>query len=771
MSIKKFLKDKSGAAIVYIVVAAAILVLLGAATTTTAYVNLKATQVEKNSENNFYNADAIMNLITAGFERDMSVAYDAALTRYLADPTMKGLAHEVAQEKFAEIFFEQLLAQGLLLSDTDNRDFDNMYYNLEHIQNYVRFSLATSAVNRDDLRYTITAVNGYNYIDKIDNGRILRNLHVTYESDTGYFDEITTDIKITCPDVPTDTIPTPTDTIMLFHQGIEVNSTKGATVRGDAYVGADENGNALLLQDSSSLKIMSPIEAAIKGEIKTIQNNRLTLCSSHTTGAAEDWANKIYTENINLGKSTVASIIGRIYVLDDLEVNGSNTSVTLKGDYWGYSHGNTKASDSSSININGANTTLNITELQSLTLAGASYIDVHVIESGSYETNTGELSMGESFSVKSNQIAYLVDDKEFTTIGAPAYNKAKNFVSNPMSEEQYKKLINGTSWEQVQNNILNAPLSYGKSYKEFGVNAIKRVWRQDGTVHLYLEFKDEDSASTFFTTVYKGNGLMSQRLRAYAAEYISLLEISSNTKLYVNENYIDPSVALYTEAKIFNDGFNYSKNPADEQAMNVLCNSLKEEYLGNATIEGVKEKNTFDKIVDVATLRSFMSTATKASTDKHTNTTITTSSTKDKKGNVTNVVILQGSTDAKAILIDNEDSTEPYVITGGSGVIICTGDLEIKGDWMGTILCGGRTYIIGGSKEVPINITFDSKTIADTLALYYVTGKDSTDRKAHGVANVLIEYADYQVKDATIGEGNSTDRINQNLTFTNWDRQ
>ena len=769
MSIKKFLKDKGGAAIVYVVVAAAIIILLGAATTTTAYVNLKATQVEKNSENNFYNADAIMNLITAGFERDMSVAYDAAVTEFMAKPEYNQLNADQQWNAFSELFLQHLLAQGLTLEDSENRDFANVYYNLEHLQDYVRYSLATSAVNRDDVRYTITAVKGGNYIDKIDKGIILRNLHVTYESDTGYFDEITTDVKITTPKPP---IPGPDPeygTIMLFEEGIEVKTQKGVVVRGDAWVGDDDNGNALLLQDSSSLEIMSPMEAALKGEIKTTQNNRLTLRSSNTTGSAEDLANNIYTENLNIGKSAQVSIIGRIYVLDDLEVNGSNTDVTLKGDYWGYSNGNTKASDSSAININGANTTLNIAGLKSLTLAGASYIDVHVIDSGSHETNTGELTMGEAFSVKSNQVAYLVDDKEFTTIGAPAYNKVKNFVSNPMSKAQYDNLIKGTNWNAVQSAMINAPLSYGnKTYKDFGVTGIKKVFRQDGTVHLYLEFNNATSASNFFTTVYKGNGLMSQRLRAYAAEYISLLELNSDTELYINENYIDPSVMLYTEAKIFNDGFNYGKNTVDKNAMKALCDSLRQEYFGNEdkSIEGIKDKNTFNKIVDVAALKKFISEASDARTDKHTNTKITPFTSKGVQG-----VIIQGSTDAKAIIIDNADSSTPYVIEGGSGVIISTGDLEIKGDWIGTVICGGRTYCTGGSKDTPFGITYDSKTITDTLSLYYVTGEDGVDREVHGVMHVLKAYANFEVKDATKGEGTSDDRINTNLTFTNWDRQ
>lgn len=768
MSIKKFLKDKGGAAIIYVVVAAAIIILLGAATTTTAYVNLKATQVEKNSENNFYSADAIMNLITAGFERDMSIAYDAAVTEFMARPSYAQMTPDEQWNAFSDLFLYHLLDQGLTLEDSSNRDFANVYYNLEHLQNYVRFSLATSAINRDDLRYTITAVNGGNYIDKIDKGIILRNLHVTYESDTGYFDEITTDVKITTPKPPSPTPDDEFDTIMLFHEGIEVNSTKGVIVRGDAYVGANNKGNALLLNDGSSLEIMSPMEAAIKGEIQTIQNNRLILRSSNITSSEEDRANKIYTENINIGKSTIASIIGRIYVLDDLEINGSNSNVTLKGDYWGYSNGNTQASDSSAINVNGANTKLNITELNSLTLAGASYIDVHVIDSGSYDKNTGELTMGEAFSVKSNQIAYLVDDKEFTTRDAPAYGKVNNFVSNPMSKAQYDKLINGTNWESVEAAILGAPLSYGKSYSQFGVQGIKKVYRQDGTIHLYLEFKNATSASNFFTTIYKGNGLMSQRLRAYAAEYISLLEINPNSELYVSENYIDPSVMLYTEAKIFNDGFNYGKNTINTNSMKALCDSLNTEYFGSAdnSIEGIKNKNTFDKIVDVARLQQFISQATTAKTDSHTNTKITTIKQKN-----TNGVIIQGSTDAKAIVIDNAESDKPYVIEGGSGVIICTGDLEIKGDWIGAILCGGRTYIIGGTKEVPINITFDSKTIADTLSLYYVTGKNDTDRQAHGVMQILKKYTQYEVNDATKGEGTDDDRINTNLTFTNWDRQ
>ena len=85
--IKKFIQDKSGAALVYVLVTASMLILLGAATTSVAYANLKATQIQKEADNNFYNADGVVNAIVGGLAEVASIAYEEAYDEILATIT------------------------------------------------------------------------------------------------------------------------------------------------------------------------------------------------------------------------------------------------------------------------------------------------------------------------------------------------------------------------------------------------------------------------------------------------------------------------------------------------------------------------------------------------------------------------------------------------------------------------------------------------------------------------------------------------------------
>ena len=173
MNIKKFKSDVRGAALVYVIVAAAIIILLGAATTATAYVNLRTTQIQEKSDNNFYNADGIMNAIRSGLESDMSRAYEAAYTEVITKLDTYATDDEAVKD-FSTIFLNHL---NSTLND-GNESFE-FFYSAAHLKSYVE------AVYGDDVRYTITALHGDNYIDLVDGGIILRNIHVTYEDDTG----------------------------------------------------------------------------------------------------------------------------------------------------------------------------------------------------------------------------------------------------------------------------------------------------------------------------------------------------------------------------------------------------------------------------------------------------------------------------------------------------------------------------------------------------------------------------------------------------------
>jgi len=750
MNIKKIIKDVRGAALVYVIVAAALIVMLGAATTATAYVNLRATQVQEKSDNNFYSADTVMNAIVSGLENDISTAYETAYTKVITNlNTYPSL--DDARDDFDALFLNSL--DSLL---NDGAESFSFYYSAEHIQGYVQ------AVFEDDIRYTVTALNGDNYLDMLEDGLMLRNLHVTYEDDTGYFDEITTDIKIAIPEFHPEHIQKAELQLNAFvvDNGLEIDFSKGLQINGDAYINERESDhNAILLNDKTSLSIISPLELIAGGHIITKDDTNLTFKGKDELS---NKSNFIWTENMDFGRYTIADIHGQTFVYDDMEINGMYSEVTLAGEYYGYSQSATDVDESSSINVNGAHTKLDIQELDMLVLAGSSYISTSTVTPGNDRySNSTDIQLGEALSVKSNQIAYLVDDKEFTQADV------KDFVSNPMSYAQYEALVSSnTNWSEAARKMLNKELSYGKSYAEYGATIVPVFSNRDnGTVYLYLNFANPDDAAEYFVDAYKGNTLLSQRLRTYAAQYITSLKLNTDAALLVNENYIDQSVALYTEDNLptFTDGLGYEQTKPDQTAMNGVLNKLREDYLGDGTIdgEGEKYKVLYSKLINEDQFKAFISKATAADsyTDHHTDSQMEV---------VDNGVILTGTNGAKAILIDNMGK-EPYELGTGKGLVIVSGDLHITGDWLGTIIVGGRAYCKEGAQNAPLDITVDDMTVRSVLPLYFTLEVGGTS-ESMSVVNVFNGYEFVGVNNATSDHGINADMISACLSFTNWNK-
>lgn len=779
MSIKKLIKDVKGSGLVYVIIAAALIIMLGAATTVTAYVNLRATQIQEKSDNNFYNADSVMNAIVSGLESDISKVYEAAYTQVITkldtyerqykDAIAKGEATKSVQE-IATSEFNMAFLNAVNDMYEDKSNTIGHFYNINKLHEYAQ------KVLKNDISYTISAVNGKNYLDVNDDCVVLRNVHITYENDNGYYDEITTDVKISIPEFNPDMIEDAAINLNAFvvDDGLEISYQRGLQINGNAYINERESDHsAILLKDYTSLAITTPKEIIAGGLIKTGDNTFLSLKGLADT----EEKGIIWTENFDFGRYTTAELVGYVFVYDDLEINGSYADIKISGEYYGYSKSNTDAKQSSSININGAHAKLDIQKLDKLVLAGSSYISTSTVISGNNKySNSTDIQLGEAFSVKSNQIAYLVDDNEFKN----DKNGILFFASNPMSYTQYNTLCNtngnndnsdGTNEEDTLKKIQEATLSYGKSYKDYGAEILPVFSNKDnGTVYLYLNFKNPDDASRYFVDAYKGDTLLSQRLRTYAAQYIQSLKLNITTMLLVNQNYINSLVELYSEETLPNieDGLKYDKEEVDKDALNTILNTTHNLYFGDETDPnsvGEKYKVTYSKLINQQQLESFITQATFADdntfsfTDANTNNKITV---------IDDGVILNGTSGAQAIIVNNKDG-DPYTLGSGQGIAIISGDVIITGDWLGTIIVGGRAYCQGGSKDAPIDITIDNNVVSSVLPLYFTT-KSGNVINSMSVVNIFNGYENLKVNNATNSEGINKDMISNCISFTNWNR-
>lgn len=800
---RKLLKDKSAAALVYVIVAAAVIILLGAATTAVAYANLQATRVQAKSENNFYSADSVMNAVVGGLENDISHAYDKAyteiITKYGGGLTGSETPPDVEAE-FQMIFQEDL--KELLGEDSESGS--TGFYSVVHLQDYVQGTFP------DNVSYTISAVGGNNFMDLTDNfGLILRNLHVTYEDDNGYYDEITTDVKIVPPAFTMDFTPPQNewnDILLVADDGFEAVGGTGINMNGNIYLGEVEEdksysdvetGNTILVREHAAVAVVSPIETIAGGDVVVKDFSSLSMMSkteNNNIPTANFWM-----ENVEILRQSAFKSAGNMYVYDDLEVNGAYSTVEMSGKYVGFTKSNDTHKDSSSMNINGTHTTLDFSNLQTLIIAGSSYVRTSsesMTRDDSTVINTeGDIELGEAFSVKSNQIAYLVNEKAFvggklTTTQMQGENPVEVTVlrSNPMNYNQYSQLISIPNWKEL---ILNAELEFkeGMTYGEYGADIMPLFSNKNGgTVYLYLVFSDSEKAADYFNDVSASETQTGQQLRTYAEQYLYKFTVSETTNLKMNSNFIrataevwdeeyptgivgDDGEIIYDENNIqrivpvdgnnHTNGLGYS-HPDDLPADEAAANAYNRYLVGSENIPAEKYKVTFELKINEEKLKEVINQATTAAqTDANTNNQITV---------INNGVIFNATSGSKAILIDNAGKDD-YVVTGGKGIIIATGNVKIEGNWLGTIISKQRVFLTKqGTEAAPVDFTYDEGTVTEALSVYFNKTSDGAVTTFVGPINVFKGYENFNPNRATQFEGTNMNLIKNCITFTNWNK-
>lgn len=814
MMIKNIRKDKRGAALIYVIVAAAIIILLGAATTAAAFVNLKSMQISEKSNTNFYNADAVMNMISSGLESDVSKAYEQAY-KYVVEKWNANEQHPSMTE-VQKMFDDQfVLNLDELIQDTRSYTW---YYSIDRLQEYV------DAVNmrKDDVRYTISAVQGNNFIDRtlttIENDEvvkegtlILRNLHVTYEDDNGYFDEITTDIKITIPKIDlTNPAQNPHELDMfVFSHGVYVgldDSRPGSTkpflkVDGDTYINHVVGvKDVLTLDNGANMEFVLPDQTIISGNIVTKGNTTLVITPKNekNNGLPDVWV-----DDIEIGYRSSLNINARSHVYDDLTIKGSNATVTLSGEYYGFGNEWTRDYNetvgdrsliSSALIINGAKTTLDIKQLDRLVLAGSSYISTNKNNSGTSFSSFDKASIrqGESISIKSNQIAYLVDEKEFNGSNA----NAVYMPSNPMSYNEYKDFVNAnydafihagaTEFKDKEAAVLSKITNERLSYKRPGSNlnatysffeaTIKPVYSaSEQSVYLFLNFKTKEKASAYFQMVYEGNTLLSQRLRYYAAQYVSALQINRDTDLKATDRYINPDIQLYTEAELVNDanwfdgsGKQYYVSDTTSTTINGTAKSLYELYMGD---DGLRERYKYSNMVNSTKLTEFVNhgRSNTAQTDPNTDNKL------EYLPEVNGVKLTGSNNTITAYVIDNGAGKGDIFVTPaeGRGIIVASGDVEVCGNWSGTIIANGTVYCYSGDYNTnsPRKITVDKNCINSALPLYF-TAMEQSKEELYCVNNIFKGHENDPINRATNNNENFVDGdiIAKCITYTNWNK-
>lgn len=730
-----------GAALVSVIIVMTVVSILGLLALSVSYDTYRMKQVEKHASENFYGAEKALEEVATGLQQILSKCYADAYTEVIANYDTYDTAQEM-QMKYEE---KVLVALTKALQVEGNSGL----YDVSNMQSLISDSNATFFVNGG---------TGKNYLNITNAGFYLRNVGVIYE-EGGYSDQIVTDIKISVPPVVFEKIvnlPSLVDFSLIAEHGINAAGGEGAngkkseyTVSGKIFAGVpDKEVNVVEFLDDEELVSIS----LTPGTIVTTANGAETevICEGNvelngTASFTSDQNTILWAQGIvaNAAKpseilsgvevTNTLSLLGTTYVKDDTTLNGAKNQLTLGGRYFGYSSSAIDASESSAILINGVDTAIDLSAVNTLVISGSSFVGTKgeaydKLNLGHVDFNAHDVFMGESVAVKGNQLIYMVP------------KECDGIQSNPMTYEQYLELKKIPDW---QRKVLTTQIAgLGRSIASYGDVKITPVFtnKMGGAVYLYLEFANVNAANKFFMDNY-GVSVNGQKAKDIVDTYVKAFKFAEEGQIYTAGNYLigaDGNSAVYTAATSGIEDMNLSDAFA-RKCEELQFDQLIDKNLVKQLTAGL-EDNTFIGSVDVV------------SED-----------------------ILRTTTTIELVVVDNEGG-DAFVLDSkfkGTGVVIATGDVVINQDHMiqdenansgnpitGMILCGGELKIEAAVQ----NISGNSDVVAKALRIENSKGISGMDL-FKGYGGNAEEIAD--------GGAEKTGKIDIRncVTFENWKTQ
>lgn len=745
---KRFGNKKSrnrGASLVAVLVVIAFVGIIGAVVASITIANIQMKEVEQSGKKNFYSAEEVMDELTIGLNDIAAQAMQSSYTTILSDYRNIMVAGEDIQAKFTKIYINTLMNE---FWDKDNAtrndkreqhdplDVTNIiytygYYNVDTLKAVMLPETKDyiSVINNEEASFTA------DYTDGI---FTLNNVKVTYKDDLGYETTITTDMVFHTPVLNFDGTNVVKDYMrcaVLADDQLLINFSN-IFINGNVYAGAGgiktaDNGNGTI----SGSKLVT------RGDIIATSGSTLNIGKE----AAEIWAENIGTEGT--GTAAVLNMNGKIYVADDLTVNAKNSTVTLSGQYYGYNYLQdyvtttpdvTAANYSSAVMINGRNSRVDLSGLNYLLLSGRTYISRGVDE------NNKDIILGESVSVRTNQLAYYIPTQ---------YVDVATVKFKPEGLTAYADSI-GIN-ESTLMSYLNTANPIVPYYFQLNGTASTRY---------YLNFKDENSANLFFSNYYQVN---SYNTNAYAGQYADAIIIKLDDESLV---YTLKGDVLYQSAEGAQLGLKNVTIAGDaawdpDGAYWKLADRLATTYMSNQMYledmhTGISSENArfagddktinplFGNVIDTDKINHELAQESVSG--------IPLPKVKAEK------TLLPGSTTQNQLIavVNNSAENSPAYEIGSDcvcGIVIATGDVVVKGDFRGMIWAGGT-------------IRFENSNITLTADETYVSNLFAADiaRLTNGSTEAPLfatYFKDYNIlADSVIGEI----QIDQYLTYQNW---
>lgn len=676
--------NNKGASLITVIITIGFIALLAGTIMMTSLVNFKMKRVNAYAKDTFYSAEQVLDEINIGLQRyisdSLSTAYVDVMQNYSRYSVEK--KRMIMQTNYYEKMWDKLEAGG-----------DNQKYDVNVLENFLK---ATTKWQGGDDGYgaIVTAVKSDGSLtmegtmETYDTGIVLKGLRVYYKDSKGFISIIETDIRLTYPELDftaTTALPDIASHMVIADAGMVLEGNNSITLKGNLY--ADSVSSEGTLQEARKL-----IEHTGDGRI--VIKHDLSLKNASFIGGehASVWAEGIETDGASL------KLTGETMIADDLNVKGDKSVITLAGIYNGFGSSINDPDSSSAILINGTNSSLDLSEIEKITLAGHAYVGTKREVAPEYEATQGKSSdnvfTGESIAVKSNQLMYLIPAE---CIGVNNETGQSMYNRNPLTSEEYLNMLNAISdnpseYTEVSLDVevkkLNSTLT-DYIAKVNGVAKPEKVYvpttgGSGPLVYYYMKFDNEESANRYFALYYNSN---KEQYDNYIKAYVKMLDFPTTAavtriKLAANGIYGDKSQGY---AMITHTVDGASTQLADNQLryqekFAALCTKLTDNYLELSDVVMPPDKNgqiLFENLVDESALGTFI-----------------------QAGSINDTLIMNGEY-GKAVLSKAASVT---VADADIHLVIATGDVTIDvPHFEGTVFADGKVTVTGNVLDMGAN--------------------------------------------------------------------
>ena len=767
--------DNRGASFVMVVVAMAIVAVLAVTVLWIALMNLQMKVTDKKNTDNFYSAEGVLDQICTGLQGDISKAYSAGYTKVMENYSDSSINEAGRQSNFAQEYLKSL-------KTSLEYDSTGMTFNMGKLIQYVDPKLRENKDNqpRAIIKSTNADVNGNGQLKVYQNRVVLNGLRVEYTDEKGFKSIIETDISLGVPSMSftaSGGVPELFTYSLVGNEGLDIISgLNKVNLSGNLYAGCENaagtgtSTTSVTIPNNATLDVKDTSYMIAEGDIEvgdfagkdtaTIKKNMAGVHNNSTLSV--DSQCQLWTSNINVNGAAV-KLDGMTYVADDMTLKGTGSKVTLgknnknnNAKYVGFGNGgadkeNPVAGDSSAIIINGREASLDMSNIRELMLAGTAYINTQAIVNSS-GTKNSNVAMGESISVKGDQIAYLVPPECIGTSGDGADAKSL-YNKNPLSYKEYKD-ITATGQDQTKYTEINTNVVSTKTGKALSAylpegrtidNCIKKVFvpstdnSDDGLVYYYVNLPT-NKAAEYYSDYF---GADSDKLNRYTKFYTDSIQVNEAASIYTAGNY-----SIY-------DGSNLSllKGIADGVDMDAQSDALQRTY---TALNSKLLTNYADLPANAASVSLFTNIVNNTnllqivpnSGNKHIFET-------EYQGKKYQAIVKNGN-----YTYDANDKSHNV------DIIVATGDVTLEADFTGTIVAKGRIIvkkdqceIDNGTQEVFKALLLEKVSNADDALHLYDVFMDGANYLGNVSAFSNKKEADTKIDYATL------------ITYQNWTKE